>query len=66
MGILSLVLRVVISRGRDEYGAVERTLKGILTICTLFVFPVVVASILHGRFEFRAGGKSVISPGHVH
>ena len=43
VGILSLVLRNVISRGRDEYGAVEKTLKGILTICTVLVFPVVVA-----------------------
>ena len=43
VGILSLVLRAVISRGRDEYGAVEKTLKGILTICTVLVFPVVVA-----------------------
>ena len=53
VGILSLVLRTVISRGRDEYGAVERTLKGILTICTLLVFPVVVASILHGRLSIE-------------
>ena len=43
VGIWSLVLRTVISRGRDEYGAVEKTLKGILTTCTLLVFPVVVA-----------------------
>ena len=43
VGILSVVLRTVISRGRDEYGAVEKTLKGILTICTLLGFPVVVA-----------------------
>ena len=28
VGFLSLVLRTVISRGRDEYGAVEKTLKG--------------------------------------
>ena len=38
-GILSVVLRTVISCGRDEYGAVEKTLKGILTICAVFVFP---------------------------
>ena len=43
VGILSLVLRTVISRGRDDFGAVEKTLKGILTICTVVVFPVVVA-----------------------
>ena len=43
VGILSLVLRTAISRGRDEYGAVEKTLKGILTICTVLVFPVVMA-----------------------
>ena len=30
-----------------------RTLKGILSICTLLVFPVVVASILHGRLSFE-------------
>ena len=53
VGILSLVLRTVISRGRDDYGAVEKTLKGILTICTVLVFPVVVASILHGRLSFE-------------
>ena len=43
VGILSLVLRTVISRGRGEYGAVEKTLKGMFTICTLLGFPVVVA-----------------------
>ena len=43
VGILSLVLRTVISRGRDGCGAVEKTLKGILTIGTVLVFPVVVA-----------------------
>ena len=42
VGILSLVLRTEISRGRDDYGAVEKTLKGVLTICTVLVFPVVV------------------------
>ena len=61
-GILSLVLRTVISRGRDEYGAVEKTLKGILTICTLLVFPVVVAlscTIYNGVKRFRYGGSVV-------
>ena len=43
VGILSLVLRTVISRGRDECGTVEKTLKGILTIGTVLVFPMVVA-----------------------
>ena len=43
VGILSLALRTVISRGRDGCGAVEKTLKGILTIGTVLVFPVVVA-----------------------
>ena len=42
-GILSVVLRTVFSCGRDKYGAVEKTLKGIFTICTLLGFPVVVA-----------------------
>ena len=62
MGILSLVLRTVISRGRDEYGAVEKTLKGILTICTLLVFPVVVAlscTNYNGVKRFRYGGSVV-------
>ena len=61
-GILSVVLRTVISRGRDEYGAVEKTLKGILTICTLLVFPVVVAlwwTIYIGVKRFRYGGSVV-------
>ena len=62
MGILSVVLRTVISCGRDEYGAVEKTLKGILTICTLLVFPVVVAlwwTIYIGVKRFRYGGSVV-------
>ena len=65
MGILSLVLRTVISRGRDEYGAVEKTLKGILTICTLLVFPVVVASILHGRLSFERA-ESLSTPQNMY
>ena len=32
---------------------VEKTLKGILTICTVLVFPVVMASILHGLLSFE-------------
>ena len=61
-GILSVVLRTVISCGRDEYGAVEKTLKGILTICTLLGFPVVVAlwwTIYIGVKRFRYGGSVV-------
>ena len=60
VGILSLVLRTVISRGRDEYGAVEKTLKGILTICTVLVFPVVVAlscANYNGVKRFCYGGS---------
>ena len=36
------MLRTVISRVRDEYGAVEKALKNTLTICTVLVTPVVV------------------------
>ena len=60
--ILSVVLRTVISRGRDEYGAVEKTLKCIFTICTLLVFLVVVAlswTIYNGVKRFRYGGSVV-------
>ena len=45
-------------------GAVEKTLKGILTICTVLVFPVVVAlwwTIYIGVKRFRYGG-SVVPP----
>ena len=62
VGILSVVLRTVISCGRDEYGAVEKTLKSILTICTLLVFPLVVAlwwTIYIGVKRFRYGGSVV-------
>ena len=62
VGILSLVLRTVISRGRDEYGAVEKTLKGILTICNMLVFPVVVAlscANYNGVKRFCYGGSVV-------
>ena len=61
-GILSVVLRTVISCGRDKYGAVEKTLKGIFTICTLLGFPVVVAlwwTIYIGVKRFRYGGSVV-------
>ena len=61
-GILSVVLRTVISCGRDEYGAVEKTLKGIFTVCTLLVFPVVVAlwwTIYKGVKRFRYDGSVV-------
>ena len=61
-GILSVVLRTVISCGRDEYGAVEKTLKGILTICTLLVFTVDVAlwwTIYIGVKRFHCGGSVV-------
>ena len=61
-GILSVVLRNVISCGRDEYGAVEKTLKGIFTSCTLLVFPVVVSlwwTIYIGVKRFRYGGSVV-------
>ena len=41
--ILTLVLRTVFSRARDEHGAVEKALKNILlTICTVLMTPVVV------------------------
>ena len=62
VGILSLVLRTVISRARDGYGAVEKTLKGILTICAVLVFPVVVAlswTIYNGVKGFCYGGSVV-------
>ena len=55
VGILSLVLRTVISRGRDEYGAVEKTLKGILNVCTVLVFPVVVALFLEVSERMTVG-----------
>ena len=61
-GILSVVLRTVISCGRDKYGAVEKTLKGIFTICTLLGFPVVVAlwwTIYIGVKRFRYSGSVV-------
>ena len=61
-GILSVVLRNVISCGRDEYGAVEKTLKGIFTSCTLLVFPVVVSlwwTIYIGVKRFHYGGSVV-------
>ena len=35
----------------DEYGAVERTLKGILTIDTLLVFPVVPTGVCIQRVD---------------
>ena len=62
VGILCLVLRTVISRGRDDYGAVEKTLKGILTICAVLVFLVVVAlswTIYNGVKRFRFNGSVV-------
>ena len=61
-GFLSVFLRTVISCGRDEYGAVEKTLKGILSSCTLLVFPVVVSlwwTIYIGVKRFRYGGSVV-------
>ena len=60
VGILCLVLRTVISRGRDDFGAVEKTLKGILTICAVLVFPVVVAlswTNCSGAKRFCHGGS---------
>ena len=54
VGILSLVHRIVISRRRDEHGAVERTLKGILTFCTVLVFP-----IYNGAKRYRHNGSVV-------
>eukprot|EP00450_Noctiluca_scintillans_P039529 CAMPEP_0194476724 /NCGR_PEP_ID=MMETSP0253-20130528/589_1 /TAXON_ID=2966 /ORGANISM="Noctiluca scintillans" /LENGTH=103 /DNA_ID=CAMNT_0039315621 /DNA_START=1 /DNA_END=308 /DNA_ORIENTATION=- len=42
VGILTLVLRTVIYKVHDEYGAVEKALKGILTISTVLMSPVVV------------------------
>jgi len=42
VGVLTLVLRTVIYRVHDEYGAVEKALKGILTISTVLMSPVVV------------------------
>merc|ERR1712107_825380 len=42
VGVLSLILRTVIYRVHDEYGAVEKALKGILTISTVLMSPVVV------------------------
>ena len=64
VGILSLNLRTVISRGRDEHGAVEKTLKRIHTICTVLVFPVVVAlswTIYNGVKRLRYSGSVVPS-----
>ena len=43
-------------------GPVEKTLKGILTICTVLVFPVVVAllwNVYNGVKRFRYGGSVV-------
>ena len=45
----------MISRGRDEYGAVEKTLKGILNVCTVLVFPVVVALFLEVSERMTVG-----------
>ena len=62
VGILCLVLRTVNSRGRDDYGAVEKTLKGILKICAVLVFLVVVAlswTIYNGVKRF-CYGESVV------
>merc|ERR1712012_956952 len=42
VGVLTLVLRTVIYKVHDEYGAVEEALKGILTISTVLMSPVVV------------------------
>ena len=64
VGILSVVLRTVISCGRDEYGAVEKTSIGILTICAVLVFPVVVAlswTIHNGVKRFCYGGSVVLA-----
>ena len=65
VGILSLVLRTVISRGRGEYGAVEKTLKGIFTICTLLGFPCgrgVVMDHLHWRQNAFATAEVLFPP----
>jgi inorganic pyrophosphatase len=42
VGIVTLILRNVIYRVHDEFGAVEKALKGILTISTVLMSPVVV------------------------
>ena len=43
VGIVTLTLRNVIYRVHDEFGAVEKALKGILTISTVLMSPVAVA-----------------------
>ena len=63
VGILRLVLRTVsffLVCKQMIRGAVEKTLKGILTICTVLVFPVVVAlswTIYNGVKSFHYGGS---------
>ena len=42
MGISTLVLRTLVYRVHDEYGALEKALKGILTISIVLMSPVLV------------------------
>ena len=42
VGVVTVVLRTVIHHVRDEFGALEKALKGILTISTVLMSPLVV------------------------
>ena len=62
VGILSLVLRTVISRGRDEYGAVEKTLKGILTIWLVALFVALSCNNYNGVKRFCLRSEVLFPP----